>query len=344
MEIKVSPMTVIRRERLLPVRGTVLVNVGEFVEPLDIVARAELITDFRVVDVARELSLLGQDIAPYLLKAEGDEVEEGEVIAARRRMGGLLRQVSRSPIRGRVMTISGGRVLISAPPVPLELHAYLKGRVARVMPSYGVVIETTGALIQGLWGMGGESSGVLKMAVEKPHQPLVAEVIDVGCYGTILVGGSSVSAEALYRAQEMQVKGIVVGGVEAYIQDLSLSIPIVATEGLGKAPMSSPVFDLLREHEGKEASISTGNGRLRPEIIIPLPAGEESPPPSGEEFIKEGLTVRITRAPYQGEVGKIKGCPPRPMLTDLGVRLRVVEVQLREGTVFVPLANIEILR
>jgi len=348
---QVIPFTVIKRKRLLPVQGEVLARTGDRVEPLTVVARASWGGELHVVDVGKTLAVKGRDLAQYLLKAAGDKVEEGEAIAARGGRLVPLRRVCRAPVAGRIVAIGGGRVVLESKTRALELLAHLKGTVVNVIPGFGVVIETTGALVQGIWGAGGEAQGVLKMLVEDPGEQLTSEAIDLGCHGAIIVGGSLADLETLERATQMQVCGIIVGsiGVDLVEQASPPPCPIIATEGVGQVPMALVIFELLRSHAGREASISgvtrLGEETVRPEVIIPLPKGEAAPvSPRFGDALKAGARVRVIRQPYLGSVGRVIALPAQPQAVDSGARLRGAEVELEgQGRVFVPYANLELI-
>jgi hypothetical protein len=346
-----TPLTVIKRERLLPVRGEVLVGMGARVEPIDVVARTSLGGELHVVDAGKVLAVKSGDLEKYLLKAVGDTVKEGEAIAVKG--GGLipLRRVCRSPVAGRIVAIGSGRVVLESRAETFELHAHFKGTVVSVMPSLGVVIETVGALVQGIWGAGGEAQGVLKMLAEDPKEKLATEAIDVGCHNSILVGGSLVDVEALERAKQMRVRGIVVGGIEAELRERAsdFSCPVIITEGMGQVPMASAIFELLRSNAGREASISGMTqlrwGAVRPEIIIPLQGRGATPSPQQlGGALEVGAQVRVIRQPYLGSVGQVVGLPSQPRTVDSGARLRGAEVELEgKGRVFVPYADLELI-
>ncbi len=345
------PYTVIKRRRLLPRQGEVLVRPGDRVEPLTIVARTRSGGELHVVDVGKTLAVKGRDLDPYLLKAEGDKVEEGEAIAARGGRLVPLRRVCRAPVAGQIVAIGGGRVVLESRSGTFELFAHLKGTVASVIPNLGVGIETTGALVQGIWGAGGEAQGVLKMLVEDPREQLTGEAIDLGCHSAIIVGGSLADRETLERAKQMNVCGIIVGsiGVDLVEQASDLPCPVIVTEGVGQVPMASVIFELLRSNAGREASISgvtrLGGETVRPEIIIPLPRGEATPASlrSGD-VLEIGAQVRVIRQPYLGSVGRVIALPAQPQAVDSGARLRGAEVELEgQGRVFVPYANLELI-
>jgi len=348
-ETQVTALTNVRCERMLPELGEVLVRRGQRVDPTQIVARTELPGDFDILPVAHLLGIPVSRTNKCLRVKPGDEVQAGAVVAARRNP--FSRPV-KSPMDGRVTASGGGRILIEAPPTPFELYAHVQGTVANVIKNRGVVIETTGALVQGAWGVGGESFGVLKCLVKGPNRTLRARDIDPSCNGAVIIGGIGLDEEVIERAQELQVRGIVTGGLspELFSSLKRIPLPIVATEGIGEVPMSAPIFRLLTTNEGREASISgrvkTRWGVVRPEIIIPLPA-ERVPPAQTQPGapLEVGAQVRIVRAPHMGEVGTVMPPLPRTGRIETGGRVQGAEVNLDgEEPIFVPLANLEVLR
>ena len=188
--------------------------------------------------------------------------------------------------------------------------------------------------------------------VEAVFGRLTAEAVDLSHQGMILVGGIATDEEAFEPAQEFQVRGIVVGGLlpELLSHVEKLPFPVIVTEGIGAIPMSGPAFNLLQTNDGREASIS---GRfqtrwpvIRPEIVIPLPA--ESLPPSQAQPgmpLTVGAQVRIVRAPHTGASGTVVALPSQRRRTETGAEVYGAEVALSQGpSVFVPLANLEVLR
>lgn len=345
-ETQVVPLTYIRRERVLPAPGELLVRIGDRVEPAQIVGRTELPTEFSLLPVARLLGVPASKLKRHLRVNVNDRVRKGQVIAAR--SGRSIK----SPIDGVVTASSGGRVLIEAPPAVFELRAYISGLVSNVFENQGVVIETTGAVIQGVWGTGGEDSGVLRCLAKSPDKPLRAKDLDPSFHGTIIVGGVGLSEAVIERAQEVQARGIVTGSFppELLPRAGAMPFPIIATEGIGATPMSMPIFRLLTTNDGREASISGQFrprwGILRPEIVIPMPA-ETVPPAQSQPGspLTVGARVRAVRAPYAGQVGTVVDLPARLGHTEVGGRVRGAEVDLGQETpVFIPLENLELLR
>jgi hypothetical protein len=352
-ETRITPLAHLHRERLLPARGEVLVAPGEPVGPADVIARCRLPGGIEVVDVGRALRLPPDRAARCVLKAVGDIVHEKEVLAAHRGVAGRLRPVCRAPVGGRIVAARDGLVLIEAAPTTFELRAHLKGQVARILPGRGAIVDAEGALIQGVWGSGGEAEGLLKLLVDAPDQPLRGQAIDMSCDSAIVVGGSGLDELALDRAVRGRVRAIVVGSLGAHLCPAigRLPFPVVITEGFGSRPMSGVAFSLLQENAGREAMLDAETrqrwGMRRPEIFISARPGETPPEEGGRPAEpRSGLRVRGMRAPYQGAIGHITGLPRRPLLLESGVRLPVAEVTFadRAEPVLIPLANLEVIR
>ena len=348
---RITALTTVRRERLLPVPGQVLVGPGEMVGPADVVARCQIPGEIRVLDVCRTLGIPRRRVARYLRKSPGDTVQVNDLLAAPRGPLGRFRKACRSPVEGHVVEVRDGLILIESAATTLELRAHIRGEVANVMPNRGVVITVSGALIQGMWGSGGEAEGVLKMLVDTPEKPLRARAIDVSCHGTIVAGGKILDEAVLDQAIEARVRGIIVGGMDAGLcQNLdSLPFPVLLTEGFGPLSMSQPVFVLLKDNMGREALLSadtrTRRGARRPEVLIPLLDGDASSEEKPEILAMEtGVRVRALRAPHLGQVGTVVELPLQPQRIESGARLPVAIVAIDDGEqARIPLANLELI-
>src|SRR3989441_660086 len=270
-----------------------------------------------------------------MVKRVGDRIQRGDVLAETKAFITWFKTQVRAPITGTVETISTatGQVILREPPRPVELFAYLDGTVAEVLPGQGARVETTCAVIQGIFGIGGETWGSLVLGVASPEEDVTAAHFTSAHTGKIVVGGAFVGAEALARAKAVGVKGIVVGGMHdkdlrALLgYDLGVAITgtetvgftVVLTEGFGRIPMARRTFELLRKLDGRKASISGATqiraGVIRPEIIVPLAPGEQIPGiETGQRGevrggVKVGDPVRVIRAPFFGRIGEVVGLP-----------------------------------
>jgi hypothetical protein len=336
---RISSTGRIRIERVLPAPGEILVQTGERVHASQKIARIPMRGEIQVLNVARILGLANRDPAQVMVKKRGDRVEAGEILAARQGVLPFLHKPCRSPIAGRLVAIAHGWVVIEAEKAPadegetVDLLAFVAGQVVDFEDRHSVTIETVGTYILGACGLGGEGNGVLHMAVENPTDMLTADDIGMGSNNAVLVGGAGVSPEAIDRANAVKVKGMIVGGISSSFHELipAPSFPIVATEGYGRLPMLPGTFDILKQFEGHEASISgqTGGARdaSRPKIIIPLTGHQQV---DEREVLSEdvrieppqlGDRVRALRRPLLGQVGEITSIPaaPQPMPSGLSL-------------------------
>ncbi len=155
------PLTKIRRERVLPVPGRVLVHTGQKVSATDVIAEARLNQTHVLLDVSGMLGTSPAQVEPTLRVTPNQVIGEGDIIAG---PVGLIPRVVRAPQAGRVIYYSQGQILFELEPTPFLLQAGLDGIVKNVIADKGAVIESHGALIQGVWGNGCIDQGNLVLA------------------------------------------------------------------------------------------------------------------------------------------------------------------------------------
>ncbi len=346
----VIPLATILRERRLPVPGEVVVRQGASVIAADVVARAAASSRHEIIDVASAFGVPTEKVSDFLKVDPGDAVEKGQPLAERR--GFLGKTTVTAPIDGTVALVEGGRVVLETAPESIELKAAMSGSVAAVLPRYGVQIQTVGALIQGVWGSGGVESGALRLVSEDVEGELEPGTISFDHGGAIIVSRVPIGPEAMDAAVEQRVRGMIAPSMRASLIEKAKSLEgtsLVLTEGFGLRPMSDAVFNLLRDHDGREAVlIATEPERWqgnRPEIIIPLLASGELPATLRVgEPIDVGRRVRLLRDPYAGLVGTVTALPDSPRPAESGLTVSGALVNVGAGhEVFVPLANLEIL-
>ena len=79
--LKVSARTRIEKIRRLPLKGAVLVKVGDVVTPRDVIARTELPGIMQTVKMAERLGVEPGDVRDALKFKEGDPVAVGDLLA-----------------------------------------------------------------------------------------------------------------------------------------------------------------------------------------------------------------------------------------------------------------------
>ena len=364
--LKVTAHDIVQRKRLLPIKGEVIAKVGDDVDPETVVARTHIPGDVQPMNVANVLGLPPADVPTCMLKMEGDDVRENEAIARTTAFFGLFKSEVKSPFDGKVESISDvtGQVHVRGSPIPVEVEAYLKGKVVEVFPEEGIVVETPASFIQGIFGVGGETFGPLTMATQTGDVELDEAKVKPEHKGKVIAGGSRVTAGALRKAIQVGVKAVVVGGFDD--QDLreflgydlgvaitgseELGVTLVVTEGFGSITMAHGTFDLLKKHEGHLACVNGATqiraGVIRPEVVIPL---DEAAPPGSDDGemnpgLHDGSIIRVIREPYFGRLGRVTGLPAELSVLPSGSKARVLEVELEGGErAVLPRANVELI-
>jgi hypothetical protein len=219
--------------------------------------------------------------------------------------------------------------------------------VTEIVPDHGVIIETNGALVQGVWGNGRVDSGMLLILAKSPDEELTPAVLDVSMRGAVVLAAHCASADALRSAAELPLRGLILASMTADLVPLAnkLEYPIIVIDGFGKIPMNESAFRLLSTSERRDAAVnavlSSKTGE-RPEIVIPLPANAQGAPET--DYFAADQTVRIQGVPYDGKIGRI--IQVRQGLTVLpnGVRAPAADVALdAETRAVVPLANLDVI-
>lgn len=367
--LTVSPRTTVRKTRRLPLKGNVLVEPGAWVTPDTVVARAELPGAMQTVKVASLLSVEPTDVPSALTVHVGDPVVVGQLLAQTKGLFGLFKSDCKSPAAGTVELIStvSGNVGIREAPIPIEVTAYVPGVIAEVRPGEGVVVEARGALIQGIFGVGGERRAPLVRVSPRADAPLTEDDITPDLAGKVIIGGSNISGAALRKAATLGVTGIVVGGIidkdlVAYLgYDIGVAITghenipltLVITEGFGTIAMADRTYALLSSLEGKEASFSGATqiraGVIRPEIIVAdqQASADATDTVDGDDAftLAVGTAIRVIREPYFGKLATVTALPPQLVKVGSGAQVRVLEAALVENghTITVPRANVEII-
>lgn len=364
--LKLKKDVVVRKTRILPIFGEVLVEKGGRVDFDTVVARAYAPGVPEIINAAPKLGVDKRKLLEYMKKNVGDELKSGDVLAENIFLFGLIKRYIYAPFDSTIEHVSefSGRIIVRGEPIPVEVKAYIPGEVIEVMSDQGVVIETRASFIQGIFGIGGESHGEIQLVVESNDQPITPELITSEYKGKILFGGTYITSEAMKKAVEMGVVGVMTGGIRsvdlkdflgydigvAITGEEDCGITIIATESFGEMPMASHTFDMLKDLEGMVASISGTTqiraGVLRPEIMVPFTKekSDEVPETELEAGMMPGTRIRAIRSPYFGQLGVVASLPVELHRLETESKARVVEVEFDDGIkAIIPRANVEII-
>ncbi len=365
--LTVTDRQLVKTKRILPLKGDVLVKVGDRVKPDDVVARTMLPGPVEPMNIANRLGLPPEDVEAAMLKKAGDTVKKGEVVASVKNFF-FFTSDCESKIDGTLESISAvtGQALFRGAPRPVEVKAYIDGEVIEVLPEEGVVIATWGGHLQGIFGIGGETSGLLKRAVASRKDDLKPEDITDDMKGHVIIGGARVTADAIQQAIKVGVAAIITGGLDD--QDLrnllgydlgvaitgkeTIGVTLVVTEGFGSISMAERSFDLLCSKEGQLACVNGATqiraGVIRPEVIIPT-EGDVHADDERAGYEQGGMDIgsplRVIRHPYFGRIGKVVSLPSPLTVLESGSHARVVEIQFDDDNnkAVVPRANVELI-
>jgi hypothetical protein len=355
-----------RARRALPIPGDVVVGVGDRVEARQVVAQTFMPGDVTPLNMAKLLAMPPDDVPECMLKKEGDRIEPGDVLARTKGIFGRFRTEYKSQIAGTIESISAvtGQVIVRGAPLPVDVNAFLAGRVIEIVPREGCVIEADVSYIQGIFGIGGETFGAIRMACRSHDQELTGDLIVPAMKACVVVGGARMTDEAIEKARAVGVSALVSGGMDdedlekvlgynlgvAITGSEQIGLTLIVTEGFGEIAMAERTFRLLASREGSHAAVNGATqiraGVMRPEIVIPLPdevgvAGEET---MAAGYLEVGRIVRIIRDPYFGLIGTVSALPAEPQVLDSGSKARVLEVTFGAGAgVIIPRANVELI-
>lgn len=340
-----EPQIVLQRERMLPQLGELIGSIGSEVTPMQVVGRSQIAGGYVVVNASEQLNISSDAVVDSLHVGEGDLVEAGDVLLRRGRWG----QKVVAPVAGRVHAVQNGRLLLQRPFIWHELRALLRGTIVNQLPQRGVVIETTGAFVQGRWGTPQEGFGRLRLLTETAEGTLAAEGWKSELARHVVVAGRVLETAVLHQAAETNIAGLIVGSMPAALVPFAqtLPFPLILTDGFGQPAMSEIIFNLLKKLENREATIL---GKVdeekggRPEVIVAAttPGHQTLRPPAP---LAVGQTVRLLRQPYSQQVGQVVKLFEQAQALETGIYAPGAAVKLANGqVVFVPDANLDVIQ
>jgi len=343
----IHALTSIKRERVLPVPGHVLVRRMQKVSPSDVIVVAQLVSQFVLLDIARGLNVNPTRADELLQRQAGEDLVQGDVIAG---PVGLFKRVVRAPHDGSVRIAGEGKVLYEISSPDFELQAGMEGTITNIIPERGAIIETKGALIQGVWGNGKTTYGVVQPTSNDLLKELVVEQLNIGFRGAIITAGFCRSPEVLEAAGNVPVKGLILGSMSANLIPLAkkMDYPIMIVDGFRETPMNKAAEKILIENKDKNIALNaqeldTFQGNF-PEGIISQSSTSEPDLPSESETLKAGKKVIIINGPQAPLIGEIEKIISGKQVLPSGVETQLAEVTLANDiSTVLPLTNLEII-
>lgn len=343
----ISEMIRIRRRTMLPeyAVGEVHVELGSIVDVRETVARGVIPAQHVIIEAGQILKVNADEVEELLLVELNQEVQKDTVIAGRDPEHG--RRVF-APIAGMVVYLDEGRIIMQAIPEIIDLQAGVRGQVVQVMNRRGVAVEATGAVIQGIWGNDHHVIAPLRFEPDEGMENISEDDINTTYRGDIIITRTALSEYKIRVAHSQQIAGIIAPGMDASLEKLALNaeMPIMLTTGFGENRIIRSTMSILEDYEGYQGVLDAAYPHRfddrRAELMINQHSKEEIP--GGQSLpLREGLVVRITRAPYAGRTGEVVEIPGGKVLLANGLRVPGVFVEVGvDEIVAVPLANLEL--
>jgi hypothetical protein len=344
--VYLNPSCRITRVRRLPAPGKVLVTNGQPVTTNEVIASIELPEKHLELNILDQLEVDLLRVDKTLAVRVGDPVGVGTLIA---RKSGLLAKTVTSPVDGRIVEITNGKVIVEHGSNPIVVKAGFTGTVREVIPNYGAIITSGGALLQGVWGNQRMAEGLMICIARNRIEELAPERMDVSLRGSVVFGGPCMKSEVLHRAEEIPLRGMVISGIAPDLLEYAsgMTIPIMVLVGIGKAVYDEHTFNIISTMDKRVACVNaTAWDRClgsRPEIVIPK--REEtllSESPEEAEY-KVGQLVRILQSPLW-ETARIKTLLPEERVFPSGSVAQSAICTLGNGEeIAQPLVNLEVI-
>lgn len=330
--------------------GRSKVSVGQRVLPHEIVGINCRRLGFRIFHLDQILSLPPGKAGAFLLKPVGSNICKNEILAQRSLFLGLKKIVFRSPIDGviKIMNEENGELVMEYPQQLVRVPSGVEGTVLEILPSRGIMIESSALIVKAHLGLGLRREGILKV-MQNREIPLIAQEINEDFAGKIVLAASSVGREALYKLITVKAKGLITGGIEWKVfneiksarggaEDVGLTVLVLG--GFGNLPIPKEHFSFLQKFDGRLVIVS---GIWR-KLILPNPQNLEPSNLIGRKLLEsasfpvigplKGFGVRLLSYGRFGTYGTIA--------ESLG-KVKVLESQIESLTIPVKLENREML-
>lgn len=338
-------LTKIRRTRTFSGKGNIMVRPGQKVNAAETLAEYQSEEQFKILNIKKLLGFSNSEDARRSINVKiGDKLVAGDEVAEKK---GLFSDSVTVDSDCEVVHISGHQVLLSEKTVKIPLHAGFDSVVTEILPERGVILETDGVLIQGVWGNQKATSGLLVPLIDSADIELTPNMIDVTYRGAIILGGTVTNPETLTMANTIPLKGIVLGSMHPDLIPIAqaIDVAVIVIDGFGTFPMNKRAFELLHSNAKRNISVNgiyQKHMNEKPELVIPLPT-EGYLPSEAIEF-KQGQVVRVNCAPYQGQAGKIKKINPGfyEFSNELQAQSALIQFP-NDDQAMIPLANLDVL-
>lgn len=362
--------TVIHVRRKIPSgKGKILVSEGQEVFPETVISEGHIFAGFRTIHLADELEISPKYASKYLKYKEGQNVYEGEILAQRNSLFGVIKKTVFVPDDGIVDLYDEkrGSLKLRIFPKTTKVVSGVHGLVDKIDTQANLVlIKSLVNVVFGIFGSGRNREGLLKI-LHSPEILVSSKQITPDLSSKIVVGGGMVFLDALQKLVALGAAGFVSGGVSAkdyramvggnwnlYQKQWSdVGLTMLVTEGFGSAQIGQDIYSLLQVYDNKFVIID-GNRTM---LILPINNQDSMmyirrvslPITSSIAFgpylevvdLKVGMRVRILMSPYLGIQGEVVGIDEAMSKLPSGIVAILVTVDTGRSKLRIPRDNLE---
>lgn len=296
-------------------------KVGDRVDSSSVIFEGNISELLQSVDLPKELGVKPQAVSEFILKDDGEIVDEKDVIARRMVSLGMAERVVRADVEGRISfeRLESGILDIMSPFTDSSITAGVVGRVKAILPGREfhreIIISVDGEIMYPFTHLGRSVSAKLTF-LKDGDSIYTSSDVDSSYKGFIVVTGRSLTSKLYESLVSVGVLGIVAGGMdyESFKGLKDIPIPLFITEGWGIIPINIALMQVLKHNEGKPVYLDCKNGYL----LIPSKTysgsmgGVSENIPHGcmnvsDEVVKleKEMVVQIWDMPYWGYSGVV---------------------------------------
>lgn len=365
---RIRPNSALFVKRSLLGPGKLNVKKDMEVKPQDELGSYHLSAGFASVSLADSLGVSKKGAEKYLQRKKGEKIFKGELLALKK--GLFSKKILVSPTDGVIEEYDqiSGDLRLRFLPRQLTLTSGVYGIIEEVNNEIGeVVIRCLVDEIFAVFGSGRERAGILEIVGNKSNV-LTKQQLNPDMKGHILLTGALVYKEALHRAVEYGISGIITGGLNA--RDFvaiagsidpkrrlgtDVGTSVVALEGFGPIPLGLDIERVLNSYLGKFVFVNGNSTRLLlpalssdsimalRKVVIPAHRIPEHQPDIKVEEVKVGSIVRIIWPPYVGSQGKVQGVDKLETQLPSGISTILLTVETNMRRIKVPYTNVELI-
>jgi hypothetical protein len=302
-------------ERSLPEKGSLVVKVGDKVEPF---------SKLGVAKTSYEKLIIGPDLNVVKHKKDGSYFYTGEKLGTYN----FTRVIA--PYHGYLKQENDQYVFIQEPR-DYWLLSGVWGTVENIYKDNSVLLRTQSVDINFVVGTSQSISGEL-VVFPNPDEELVEQYLNnlsKNISGKVVYVGEFLSESTFKVARSQGVLGIIAGGADKLTLNLAKesSTFVALITGFGKVSVPSQIFGILQSVTNRYVMIDGEERVLR--IPVPEKFSDDviqTQAASSLKFVKKGVEVLTLQKPYFGKIGKVDRVTESSILVKFPEKEEPVEI------------------